>query len=186
MDRRLTDEAACAWSHPRLTHFARPTCTASEANLIAFARSYEYSHAAIAVREAKLTQELSAGGAAPAATESGDRRFFVPMQVGKATVYVEQIGPVVEIETAAEVYPVAPSLQQAFELGSDALRECVRVIGERLEQIEERRPQEVTVEFTISFEVKGKASLIPVLLTGESTSKAGLTVKAVWRNATPS
>ena len=107
------------------------------------------------------------------------------MRVGSATVYVEQVGAPVDVAAQGaaegEVYPVAPSPQEAFETASEALRECVRMVGDHLEALAGRRPQQVTVEFTVSFEVKGRAALIPVLLTGEATSKGGLTVKAVWR-----
>lgn len=130
-----------------------------------------------------MTGEIRAGSAEIRA--SGQTRNFVPLKVGSATVYVEQFGAPAGVETGGEIRPVAPSPEQAFQTGSEALKECVRVIGESWEKLAEKRPEEVSVEFTLSFEVKGKAALIPVLLTGESTNKAGLTVKAVWRRTKP-
>jgi Trypsin-co-occurring domain 1 len=70
---------------------------------------------------------------------------------------------------------------EAFQIGSDILRECVRVIGERIEMMAEKaRPNKVVVEFSISFEVKGKASIVPIFLTGETGGKTGLKITAEW------
>lgn len=104
------------------------------------------------------------------------------MQVGSATVYVEQAGEPFEIQTDDQFYPVSPpSTKDAFEEASRILQECVRVVGERVEDLTEKaRPKEVTVEFTLSFEAKGRAQLIPVLLTGEAKAATGLKVTAVW------
>jgi hypothetical protein len=118
----------------------------------------------------------------PSTAESGRR--LVPMQVGSATVYIEQVGPYPEIDADDRIYPVAPlSPQEAFQTAGDAVRECVRIVGERIEALEERRPQEITVEFSITLEAKGKAALIPIFVTGETGAKTGLVVKAVWRRS---
>ena len=42
-------------------------------------------------------------------------------------------------------------------------------------------PQEITVEFSLSFQVKGKASLIPMFVTGETGAQTGLKVTAKWK-----
>lgn len=104
------------------------------------------------------------------------------MQVGSATVYVEQVGEPLEILTDDQFYPVSPpNTKEAFEEASKILQECVRVVGERVENLAEKaKPNEVTVEFTLSFEAKGRAQLIPVLLTGEAKTATGLKVTAVW------
>jgi len=103
------------------------------------------------------------------------------MQVGNAIVYIERTGPPVEVQTD-EIYPVAPlSPQAAFDAASEVLRECVRVVGDRLETLAEKHPQEITVEFSVTFEVKGKASLIPVFVTGETGAQTGLKVTAKWK-----
>jgi Trypsin-co-occurring domain 1 len=113
------------------------------------------------------------------------RRRLVPMQVGEATVYVEQIGDPAVVESDDAVRPVSPlSPQHVFENAGDILRECVRVIGDRLAMIADAvRPDEVTVEFSLSFEVKGRASVIPVFITGETGTETGLKVTASWKRA---
>jgi hypothetical protein len=37
------------------------------------------------------------------------------------------------------------------------------------------------VEFSLTFEVKGKASIVPVFVTGESSVQSGLKVTALWK-----
>lgn len=117
------------------------------------------------------------GGTRPASL-----RQLVPMQVGNATVYVEKVGEPVEIEADDRIYPVAPpGPGEAFEKAGEILHECVRVVGERIEGLAyTASPNQVTVEFTLSFEAKGKAQLIPVLFTGETKAQTGLKVTAVW------
>jgi hypothetical protein len=107
------------------------------------------------------------------------RERLVPMQVGGATVYVAQIGDP-QVEGTDEVRAVSLSPEDAFGKASDALRECVRVIGERVEGMGARRPNEVSVEFTLSFQVKGRA-FIPVLFTGETGMETGIKVNATWQ-----
>jgi hypothetical protein len=114
----------------------------------------------------------------------GDTTTLVPMQVGSAVVFVEYVGePVIEGGAADDsIYPVAPpSPGSAFDMAADALRECVRIVGERLERLGRRRPDEVSVEFSLSFQVKGKATFIPVFVTAESGATTGLKITAVWR-----
>jgi hypothetical protein len=105
------------------------------------------------------------------------------MRVGSATVYVEDFGEPTYIEADDRVRPVAlPSPQEAFESAGEIVRECVRVIGERVEALAVKaRPQEISVEFSLSFGVKGKAALIPVFVTGETGAETGLKVTAVWK-----
>jgi len=106
------------------------------------------------------------------------------MRVGSATVYVEDYGESALIEVDDRLRPVAPpSPQEAFGSAGEILRECVRVIGERVDALAVKaRPQEISVEFSLSFEVKGKAALIPVFVTGETGTETGLKVTAVWKN----
>lgn len=111
-------------------------------------------------------------------------RRLVAMQVGAATVYVEPVGPPATAEADDRIHPVAPPApQEAFAQASEALRECVRVVGERVEALAERMPQEVTVEFTLSFAAKGQTALIPLFVTAETSAQAGLKVTAKWRRA---
>jgi hypothetical protein len=110
-------------------------------------------------------------------------RRFVPMQIGGATVFVQETGEPVWIEEDDQIRPVGPrSPTEAFESAGEILRECVRVIGDGLESLAAKvRPDQITVEFSLSFEVKGKASLVPVFVTGESGAQTGLKVTAVWK-----
>ncbi len=112
-------------------------------------------------------------------------RRLMPMHVGGAIVYVEQVGEPASVEAQDDIHPVAPpSPDEAFQSASQILNECVRVIGEKVEAIAaEVRPDELAVEFSLSFEVKGRASLIPVFVTGEAGTQTGLKVKATWKRA---
>ena len=109
-------------------------------------------------------------------------RTVVPMQVGSATVFVEQVGEPLEIQTDEQFYAVsALSTKDAFEGAIKILQECVQVVGERVKGLREPiKPKQVTVEFTLSFEATGQAQLIPILLTGATTAATGLNVTAVW------
>ena len=104
------------------------------------------------------------------------------MKIGNATVYVEQVGEPVTVEADESIRLVRPpSPQEAFEAAGQILHECVRVLGDRIGTLAEKaRPQQIIVEFTLSFQVKGAAAIIPVFLTGEATTKTGLKVTAVW------
>ncbi len=105
------------------------------------------------------------------------------MKVGNAIVYVEQIGHPAEVQAEGQVRPVAPpSPEEAFETASEVLHECVRVLGERIEDLKDSiSPQEITVEFSLSFEAGGTARLIPIFVTGESKVSTGLKVTAKWQ-----
>lgn len=115
------------------------------------------------------------------ATEA--RPQLIPMKVGNATVYVEQIGPPAEVRTEGRIRPVAPpSPEEAFETASEVLHECVRVLGERIEQLQSAiSPREVTVEFSLSFEVQGAARIIPIFVTAQTKASTGLKVTAKWQ-----
>lgn len=132
-----------------------------------------------------MGDEIGFGGDGESRPEGGSVRKLVPMQIGTATVYVEQVGEPPEIETDEDIYPVAPpGPREAFEQAGEILHECVRVVGERIEGLTEKaKPGQVTVEFTLSFEAKGKAQLIPVFFTGETKAQTGLKVTAVWGDA---
>jgi len=109
-------------------------------------------------------------------------RRLVPMQIGTSIVYIEHVGEAIALEPDDSIYPVA-SPKDAFDGAMEALKECVRAVGERFEQLTEKvKPQEVTVEFSLTFDVKGKVSPIPILVTGETETQTGLKVTAVWRH----
>jgi hypothetical protein len=106
------------------------------------------------------------------------------MRVGSAVVYFEQVGELAVTEEDDRIRPVAaPTPQEAFESAGEILHECVRVIGEKVEALAaSARPDEISVEFSLNFEVKGKAALIPIFVTGETGAQTGLKVTASWKN----
>lgn len=130
-----------------------------------------------------MDDEITAGGVG----ERGDQRparRLVPVQIGTATVFIEQAGGPVELVAGDEVHPVAlPGPQRAFEQAGDFLHECVGIFDARIRALASR-PQEVSVEFSLGFEVKGKATLIPILLSGETSTQAAIKVSARWDTAT--
>jgi hypothetical protein len=113
--------------------------------------------------------------------EPSPARRLVALKAGGATIFIEQLGDEALIEADDRIYPVAPSLEEAFEQGLKFVRSCVGAFGERLEELTEKtKPDELAVEFALTFEAKGKAS-IPVLVTGEAGAQTGLKVTAIWR-----
>jgi hypothetical protein len=127
-----------------------------------------------------MTDDVSVGGVREGDDEDDSRRRFTPIRVGEATVWVEQASDAI-VEPTDEIHPVAPpDPQQAFENAGSFLRECVRIFDERIRQLE-HRPEEISVEFSLGFELRGKATLIPVFLTGESSLTSGIKVTAIWK-----
>ena len=120
-------------------------------------------------------------GRGESAVEPAERRL-VPMKVGSATVFVEATDDDATLETD-EFHPVgALNPEQAFENASHALKECVRVVGQRIESMQDTMlPKEVGVEFTLTFDVEGKATIVPVLLTGKAKTAVGIKVTAKWQ-----
>jgi Trypsin-co-occurring domain 1 len=111
-----------------------------------------------------------------AAGTLADRRM-VPLKIGEATVYVEHAVERTEYVPVAALDPA-----EAFDKASEAIRECVRIVGGRIEELKEGlTPQEVSVEFSLGFEASGKASWIPVLFQTEAKASAALKVTAVWQ-----
>lgn len=129
-----------------------------------------------------MNDDIGFGGSGQHSVEPTPTRQLVPMRVGNATVFVEQGGGPAEIQTDDAIYPVSPpSPEDAFEKAGQILQECVRVVGEKVEELAGKaRPRDITVEFTLSFEAGGRAQLIPVLFTGETKAVTGLKVTAVW------
>jgi hypothetical protein len=106
------------------------------------------------------------------------------MRIGNAVVWVEDVGGPAEIESTGDVRTVAPDPSQVFDNATTAIRECVRIVAEKMDEIAEKiRPQQVTVEFSVSFDASGKASVIPIFLTGETKVSTGLKVTAVWKHS---
>jgi hypothetical protein len=132
--------------------------------------------------EVAVSDEIEAGGATTsAAITGGDQRSLVPMKVGNATVYVVQTGGA-GIMTDGEIYTVAPNPREVFDSAVDVIRECVTKIGEGVEALAEKAmPRELTVEFSLTFEAKGKTAILPVFVTAEHGVGAGLKISAVWK-----
>ena len=131
-----------------------------------------------------MDEEIIAGGIGEVAEETPIRRL-VPLQIGTATVFVELTPTPVEVDVGEEIHPVAlPSPKEAFEQAGDLLQELVRIFDERVKALV-KRPEEINIEFSLGFMVKGKATLIPVLLSGETAAQAAVKVSAKWSTATP-
>lgn len=135
------------------------------------------------IRPASQARRTGKKAAAPPAVLP--QRRLVPVEVGSATVWIEQVAEPAAVDEGDRVRPVsAPSPEKAFETAGEILRECVRLVGERVANLAEKsRPQEVSVEFSLTFEVKGKAAVIPVFVTGETAAQTGLKVSAVWKRS---
>jgi hypothetical protein len=104
------------------------------------------------------------------------------MKVGSATVFVETVGPPASIAPTRDFQAVGLDPREAFEKASDALTECVRVVGDKIEQVGAAiQPEEVGVEFTLTFAAEGKAHIVPVLVSGKATSTMGIKVHAIWK-----
>lgn len=109
-------------------------------------------------------------------------RQFVPMRIGSAEVFVEASAGEVTLEAAPEIRPTTLNPEKAFDAAVGILKECVRVVGEGLERLEKAvKPQELEIEFTLTFDAKAKGALIPLFVTAEHGLGAGLKVKAVWK-----
>lgn len=131
-----------------------------------------------------MDDEITLGTDSEAEVGSARRRL-VPMRVGEAAVYVEVADEPPAIEGDDEIYAAAPKgPRDAFDEAGKVLREAVRVVGEQVAALGEKaRPDQVSAEFSLSFEAGGKAQLIPVLFTGETKAISGLKFTAVWQTA---
>jgi hypothetical protein len=107
----------------------------------------------------------------------------LPVQLGGATVFIEQVGGGPSVDSDEELYPVGPlSPKDAFDKANEALKECIRVVGETLDKIGDKaKPQEVSLEFALTFQAEGTARIIPVLVTGKTAATTGLKVTATWQ-----
>jgi hypothetical protein len=109
-------------------------------------------------------------------------RRLVPMQVGEATVFVEAARDEPAIQETDDFHVVGVNPREAFETASEAMKECVSVLGARIDSMQDAmRPHEIAVEFTLTFDVEGQARIIPVLLTGKAKSAVGVKVSARWQ-----
>jgi hypothetical protein len=131
-----------------------------------------------------VSDEITVGGIGEMPGEAATRRL-VPLQIGSATVFVEQDPAPVEVDVGDEIHPVAlPTPKEAMEQAGAFLQELVGIFDERIKKLATAsRPKEIGVEFSLGFEVKGKATIIPVLLSGESSAQAAIKVSATWGTA---
>lgn len=114
------------------------------------------------------------------ATTAPGRRL-IPMKVGEAVVYIEPFDETAQLQEEGDIEPVGVDPKQAFETASEALRECVRVVGDRVATVGSAlTPSTIGMEFTLTFDVEGKATIVPVLLTGKAKSTMGIKVSAQW------
>jgi hypothetical protein len=135
-------------------------------------------------KETALNEETASGRQTETGLwSSSNVRRFVPARVGQATVYFEQRPGLVELEPDDDIHPVAQiSPSDVFANAGEVVRECVRTVGEQIGRLAlEIRPQELSLEFTLTFQAQGKAS-IPVFVTGEASAQTGLTIRAVWKD----
>ena len=129
-----------------------------------------------------MDSEVGLGTGREAEAGTARPRRLVPMRVGEAAVYVEVAGKPPSVEGDDEIYAAAPKKpEDVFGEVGRALKEVVRVVGEQVAALSDKaRPEQVSVEFALSFEAGGKAQLIPVLFTGETKAISGLKIIAVW------
>jgi hypothetical protein len=135
------------------------------------------------VREVTVSDEIEAGGATTSTPVTGEgQRSLMPMKVGSATVYVVQTEGAGIVGGDDEIYTAAPNPREIFDRAVDVIRECVVKIGEGVEALAEKAmPRELTVEFSLTFEAKGKTAILPVFVTAEHGVGAGLKISAVWK-----
>ena len=114
------------------------------------------------------------------ATSVGESIPLVEMQVGEAVLCIEHVGDVI-LASGGDIRPVALDPREAFERASDALRECAAVVGTRIQQIGAAvKPDEITIEFSLTFGVEAKTRIVPILVTSKSKANTGLKVTCRW------
>jgi hypothetical protein len=126
----------------------------------------------------------AAGSEEHVAVVSGDvRPELVAQEVGEATIYFRVSGETLEVANERELRPVAADVKSnVFDEAARVVGEGVKIIGHKVRDLTETlQPSELEIELSFGFEVKGKATIVPVLLTGESTSNVGLKVTATWK-----
>jgi len=115
------------------------------------------------------------------ASLAGTRRLQ-PMKIEGATVWIEQNGPGIVIDSGDEIYTVSSDPKEAFTKAVEVVRGILGGITRGILELKESaRPNELTIEFSLTFEVEGKAAIIPVLLTGSSTTSSGMKISAAWK-----
>lgn len=121
---------------------------------------------------------------------SGESHVSIPLpqpelietSIGNAVVYFRVDSSPRPVTVDTEVRAVAAVDANAFEAAAKVIREGVRVIGAQVHEIGEALlPSELTVELGFTFEAKGKAAIVPVFLTGETSGRLAFKVIAKWQ-----
>jgi hypothetical protein len=128
----------------------------------------------------------------PSSTEITPASNLAALTIGQALVYIEQPdNPIILPQpplysTDSGIHPVArPTPEEVFTQASQALQECVRLLGERIDQLPTQgRPQTITVEFSLGFEASGGLNIANVVTFG-GKGTTGLKVTAVWSHPDP-
>lgn len=129
-----------------------------------------------------VADDIQVGGVSHESEQRTPARL-VEVEVGSATIFIESADEA-EIEPSDAIHPVRmPSPKQAFERTADFLQECVGIFDSRIAALV-NRPEEISVEFSLAFQVAGKATLVPVLLSGKASTQAALKVTARWETGT--
>lgn len=113
--------------------------------------------------------------------QTGDSRL-VAQRIGTATVYFRVDDEPLPLEGETEVRAVALINADVFNQAARIVGEGITAISDRVNDLLERvRPTELQMEISFSFEATGRTTIVPVLLTGDTSAKAGLKVTAVWK-----
>lgn len=107
---------------------------------------------------------------------------LIETSIGDAVAYF-RVDRRLETRESEGIRPVASTLAalNPVESALKAARETVRLFADQLAEIAEAlRPTETALEFSLTFEAKGKHSIVPVFLTGEASGQVGLKVSAKW------
>jgi hypothetical protein len=122
---------------------------------------------------------IHAGGGPPSPSPTGTE--LAVMRIGNAEVFIAPSETAVTIAPKATPHTVSPSPEKSFDQAVTVIQECVRVVGGKIKEVGETlTPEELTLEFTVTFEVSGKVTPIPILVTGETKVNTGLKVTAKW------
>lgn len=124
----------------------------------------------------------TAGHHAEDSTGGAGSTELIETSIGDAVVYF-RVDRRLDVTEAEGIRPVAAPLVSLnpVESAMKVARETVRLFAGHLAEIAEAlRPTETALEFSLTFEAKGKHSIVPVFLTGEVSGEAVLKVKAKW------
>jgi hypothetical protein len=122
------------------------------------------------------------GDSAEGTTIAGPPAELVETAIGDALVYFRVEQRLAEADTGRIRAVAGGGIEpNAFQAAAHAAREAVRLFAGYLCDVGEAlMPDETGVEFGFTFEAKGKAAIVPVILTGESSGQVALKVTAKW------